>query len=99
MTFTHHGYPVRDWTLADILVQDCSCGAPVYVLPEYGGAMGQVTLDALPLRTFRLAGHEEPYAMLEHGEPRFSEHVCPWADSNRCPSSERGLNVRNPERN
>ncbi len=78
MSRNHHGYPVRDWTLADVPVEDCSCGAPVYVLPEYGGTMGAVKVDALPLRTFRLVGHDEPYAMLEHGEPRFSEHVCPW---------------------
>ncbi len=81
MSRNHHGYPVRDWTLTDLPVQDCSCGAPVYVLPEYGGQMGQVRVDAMPLRTFRLVGHDEPYAMLERGEPRFSEHVCAWGQT------------------
>ncbi len=79
MTTNHHGYPVRDWQITDLTVHDCAgCGRPVYELPEYGGSMGRVSLDALPLRTFRLSGHAEPYAALEHGdEPRFSEHVCP----------------------
>ncbi len=80
MSLNHHGFPVRDWTLHDIPVQDCFCGRPVYLLPEYGGAMSRVRLDALPLRTFRLAGLAEPYAALEHDADtvRFSEHVCPW---------------------
>ncbi len=79
MTVNHHGYPVRDWTLADIHVDECpDCKRPVYYLPEYGGGSGWVLLDALPLRTFTLAGHAEPYASLEYSdEPRFAEHVCP----------------------
>ncbi len=81
MTVNHHGYPVRDWTLADITVKDCECGAPVYDLPRYGEG-APVRLDALPLRTFTLAGHAEPYASLEYSDdPRFTEHVCPMGQA------------------
>ncbi len=74
------GYPVREWTTADIPVHECPfCGRPVYDVPEYGGTSGRVCLDALPLRAFRLVGHAEPYASLEQSDDtlRFSEHVCP----------------------